>query len=121
MSDGRSISETWSSGAINSKKVLVLGVVPTLGVWGLPFSIVESLTCHHRPDSVTERPCEALAAVHAVDALVDCACHGERSEPPEARLDPGFFERARLGAEHGQRRARADEKMRDAELRGAMS
>jgi HD-like signal output (HDOD) protein len=42
-----------------------------LGLWGLPFSIVEAVAYHHRPGAVLEGDCELLAAVHAADALVD--------------------------------------------------
>jgi HD-like signal output (HDOD) protein len=42
-----------------------------LGLWGLPFSIVEAVAYHHRPAAVPEGDCELLAAVHAADALVD--------------------------------------------------
>jgi HD-like signal output (HDOD) protein len=42
-----------------------------LGLWGLPFSIVEAVAYHHRPGAVPEGDCELLAVVHAADALVD--------------------------------------------------
>jgi HD-like signal output (HDOD) protein len=42
-----------------------------LGLWGLPFSIVEAVAYHHRPSAVLEGDCELLATVHAADALVD--------------------------------------------------
>lgn len=44
-----------------------------LGVWGLPFSIVESVAFHHRPRSVSAGPCDVIAAVHLADALVKAA------------------------------------------------
>jgi len=40
-----------------------------LGLWGLPYSIVEAVAFHHKPGSVGEGPHETLAAVHAADAL----------------------------------------------------
>jgi len=42
-----------------------------LGLWGLPFSIVEAVAFHHRPGAVAEGPGETLAAVHAADALLE--------------------------------------------------
>jgi HD-like signal output (HDOD) protein/CheY-like chemotaxis protein len=42
-----------------------------LGVWGLPFSIVEAVAYHHRPGAIQAGACDTLAAVHAADALVD--------------------------------------------------
>jgi HD-like signal output (HDOD) protein len=62
-----------------------------LGVWGLPFSIIEGVAYHHRPNALGNGPCEMLAAVYAADALVDPPAGGVEPE-----LDLGFFERAGL-------------------------
>ena len=62
-----------------------------LGVWGLPFSIIEAVAYHHRPNALGDGPCEMLAALHAADALVDPPVEGGEPE-----LDLGFFERAGL-------------------------
>jgi HD-like signal output (HDOD) protein len=58
-----------------------------LGVWGLPFSIIESVAYHHRPAALVEGPCATLAALHAADAFADAA---DRAEPG---IDLPFFER----------------------------
>lgn len=42
-----------------------------LGVWGLPFSIVEAVAFHQTPGLVTEGSREVLVAVHVADALVE--------------------------------------------------
>jgi HD-like signal output (HDOD) protein/ActR/RegA family two-component response regulator len=63
-----------------------------LGVWGLPFSIVEGVAYHHRPSDLGDGPCEILAALHAADALVDAT----PDHPLEAALDLGFLERAKV-------------------------
>jgi HD-like signal output (HDOD) protein len=62
-----------------------------LGVWGLPFSIIEGVAYHHRPNALGDGPCEMLGALHAADALVD-----PPQEGVEAELDLDFFERAGL-------------------------
>jgi HD-like signal output (HDOD) protein len=62
-----------------------------LGVWNLPFSIIEGVAYHHRPNALGDGPCEMLAALHAADALVDPPIEGVEPE-----LDLGFFERAGL-------------------------
>jgi HD-like signal output (HDOD) protein len=62
-----------------------------LGVWNLPFSIIEGVAYHHRPSALGDGPCEMLAALHAADALVDPLPEGVEPE-----LDHGFFERAGL-------------------------
>jgi HD-like signal output (HDOD) protein/ActR/RegA family two-component response regulator len=61
-----------------------------LGVWGLPFSIVEAVAWHHQPDAIQDGTCDTLAAVHAADALVDGDC---------ARLDRNFLCRTGFAAE----------------------
>jgi HD-like signal output (HDOD) protein len=66
-----------------------------LGTWGLPFSIVECVVLHHRPNDVGDGPCEVLAAVHAADALGDQTYGGAA----ENRLDLSFLERAGCAAE----------------------
>lgn len=55
-----------------------------LGVWGLPFSIIESTAFHHRPGEVSDGPSDVLAAVHAADALLHDG----------GTLDLAFLERA---------------------------
>jgi hypothetical protein len=60
-------------------------------VWGLPFSITESVAYHHRPSALGDGPCETLAALHAADALVEPPVDGV-----EAELDLAFFERVGL-------------------------
>jgi HD-like signal output (HDOD) protein len=56
-----------------------------LGIWGLPFPIVEAVAHHHRPDRVTEGQCELLAAVYAANLL---------ATDPSAQVDEAFLERA---------------------------
>jgi HD-like signal output (HDOD) protein/CheY-like chemotaxis protein len=62
-----------------------------LGVWGLPFSIIESVAYHHRPGALADGPCEILAAVHAADAFIEAAPGGPID------VDPAFVERMALG------------------------
>jgi HD-like signal output (HDOD) protein len=41
-----------------------------VGLWGLPFRIVEAIAYHHTPARAGQRPLDAVAAVHIADALV---------------------------------------------------
>jgi HD-like signal output (HDOD) protein len=60
-----------------------------LGVWGLPFPIVEAVAFHHRPELAFDGAGEVVALVHAVSALID-----ERHEPgSDGRLDVDFLRR----------------------------
>ncbi len=52
-----------------------------LGLWGLPFTILEAVAYHHTPSAMTEDKHELLAIVHAAGALV-----GKSSELDEAFL-----------------------------------
>jgi putative nucleotidyltransferase with HDIG domain len=62
-----------------------------LGVWGLPFPILEAIANHHQPHRVAEGSRDVLAAVHVADALVDGWI--ETGDPNE-RLDVAFLESA---------------------------
>jgi HD-like signal output (HDOD) protein len=85
-----------------------------LGVWGLPFSIVESVAYHHTPGQVSDGPCEILAAVHAAEALLTASRALESDPAREAALDTAFLERAGVAAELPRWRAIADEEIRRA-------
>lgn len=82
-----------------------------LGVWGLPFPIVESVAYHHSPSQVTEGPRDVLAAVHVADALVDATCVGEREMPAEVELDMPFLQSAGFAGELDAWRSLADEEV----------
>lgn len=47
-----------------------------LGVWGLPYPILEAAAYHHRPMVLTQRVFSELTAVHVADALVDARLSG---------------------------------------------
>jgi HD-like signal output (HDOD) protein len=73
-----------------------------LGVWGLPFPIIEAVAFHHAPAMVTEGSRDVLAIVHAADALVS----GE-----EESLDIAFLERVGLADRLPAWRAIAQEEL----------
>jgi HD-like signal output (HDOD) protein len=75
-----------------------------LGVWGLPFSIIESVAYHHRPSTLGDGPCETLAALHVADALVDAP----PVDAPEPAVDVEFLARAGLADRLAAWRAIAD-------------
>jgi HD-like signal output (HDOD) protein len=60
-----------------------------LGVWGLPFSMVEAVAYHHRPNEVTVGQRDMLAVLHTVDALVDLEPNYEGEDVPG--LDKDFL------------------------------
>jgi len=82
-----------------------------LGMWGLPFSVVESVAYHHTPSG----PCDILAAVHAADALLDSSLAATEAAPSNAPLDVAFLERAGFGHELDSWRALAEEEVRKCE------
>jgi HD-like signal output (HDOD) protein len=65
-----------------------------LGVWGLPFSIVETTAFHHQPSNAGVETPDVLAAVHLADAVVASV---SRAQP--LRVDLPFLERCGLAGE----------------------
>ncbi len=65
-----------------------------LGMWGLPFAVVEAVAYHHRPDACQSGPADAwlLAGLHVADALCGADCSG--SMTAEAAINLEFIERA---------------------------
>jgi HD-like signal output (HDOD) protein/CheY-like chemotaxis protein len=60
-----------------------------LGMWGLPYSIVEAVAYHHTPRLATGAP-EVVAAVHVADMLIDTMLEGDTG-PGESDLLDGVF------------------------------
>lgn len=65
-----------------------------LGLWGLPFTIVEAVAYHHSPSAVPGGPREVLAALHVSEAFADASDKGGDAEPV---IDRRFIEDAGLG------------------------
>jgi HD-like signal output (HDOD) protein len=65
-----------------------------LGVWGIPFSIVEAVAYHHEPALLKEGDAEVLAAVHAANTLIDEAEQVSGEPLLDGGLDQAFLERA---------------------------
>ncbi|MBL9038234.1 MAG: HDOD domain-containing protein [Archangium sp.] len=61
-----------------------------LGVWGLPFSIVEAVANHHEPQAIQQGSRAVLTALHVADVLVAAVCAGD--DAPERGLDAVFLE-----------------------------
>jgi HD-like signal output (HDOD) protein len=69
-----------------------------LGMWGLPFAVVEAVAFHHRPgDFSAGDGARLLAALHVADTLGDGPCLGS-AHGAEA-IDLAFIERAGCTAE----------------------
>jgi HD-like signal output (HDOD) protein len=68
-----------------------------LGIWGLPYPMVEAVANHHAPSRVDCQEFGILAAVHVADALVNAAVASPGGESGSseigARLDEDFVER----------------------------
>jgi HD-like signal output (HDOD) protein len=63
-----------------------------LGVWGLPFSIIEAVAYHHSPGRVTVGARDLLAAVHVADCVVDEATEARSGDPAPRGLDVDFLQ-----------------------------
>jgi HD-like signal output (HDOD) protein len=73
-----------------------------LGVWGLPFSIVETTAFHHQPSGAAIEMPDVLAAVHLADAVVAAEDRGT-----ELCVELPFLERAGLAGDIDTWRATA--------------
>jgi HD-like signal output (HDOD) protein len=79
-----------------------------LGIWGLPFDIVEAVAYHHTPHVTSGDDLDILAAVHLADALIDTAGHPGGEDAVRARLDEAFLTSAGMPMNLGQWRELAD-------------
>jgi HD-like signal output (HDOD) protein len=86
-----------------------------LGVWGLPFSIVETTAHHHAPTRTGCEPSPVVAAVHLADAVID----EQISQNGLEGLDRPYLERAGLLGELDAWRAAAGEFMNQAQAKAA--
>jgi HD-like signal output (HDOD) protein len=76
-----------------------------LGVWGLPFTIIEAVAYHHSPGFVTAGERDVLGALHVAATLVET-----ESEPKAGHiLDIGFLESIGRAAELPKWRAMASD------------
>jgi HD-like signal output (HDOD) protein len=63
-----------------------------LGMWGLPFAMVEATAYHHNPRRVAAGERRLLAAVHLADVLMSTVEPDRDDHTPEQRLDIGFLD-----------------------------
>jgi HD-like signal output (HDOD) protein len=70
-----------------------------LGVWGLPFSIVETAALHHTPSLASEGQTDILGAVHIADTLLKASRNNSIAHPERFGLDLAFVAREGLTGE----------------------
>lgn len=64
-----------------------------LGIWGLPYSVVEAVAHHHQPERVAHSSFDVLAAVvigHSLAPTDDASAFGTAA-PPDPRIDPSYL------------------------------
>ncbi|HVU01435.1 MAG TPA: HDOD domain-containing protein [Polyangiaceae bacterium] len=81
-----------------------------LGLWGLPFEVVEATAYHHHPELCPKN--EMLLAVHVADALVHATEQGADGETLGGRLNADFVLASPFAAELPRFRAIAAEEVR---------
>jgi putative nucleotidyltransferase with HDIG domain len=62
-----------------------------LGIWGLPFPVVEAVASHHLPSRVTAGDRDVLAALHIADVLLTEAAAGMAAADQPRGLDLAFL------------------------------
>jgi HD-like signal output (HDOD) protein/CheY-like chemotaxis protein len=65
-----------------------------LGIWGLPYSIVEGVAYHHAPAAAASQGLDVVCAVHVASALADEVSPADRDKHPGAgiALDEAYLE-----------------------------
>jgi len=63
-----------------------------LGLWGLPYSIVEAVAHHHEPKIIDGLHIRVLAAVHVADRLVQESPFGDQESTVTGAIDPACLE-----------------------------
>ena len=58
-----------------------------LGLWGLPYAVVEGAALHHRPERMTHRKFDVVAAVFVADRLAREIGGTPAPDPSEKPLD----------------------------------
>ncbi len=107
-------SDRLGSRSVSGREELIFGVSHAevgaylLGVWGLPFSIVEAIAHHHRPSHVTTGDRNVLAALHVADVLLD-AQSAALEDADLFALDIGFLDAAGWTIDLTQWRTLVDE------------
>jgi putative nucleotidyltransferase with HDIG domain len=74
-----------------------------LGMWGLPFTIVEAVAYHHRPELVAGGDRDVLIAVHLAEVLVDAGTGEDAERVVSEHLNPAMLEANGVTAEELQR------------------
>ena len=80
-----------------------------LGIWGLPYPIVEAVANHHQPGRVRSHEPGVLTAVHVADALANE--HGA-TDGASKDIDEAYLESLELGGDIGKWREIAAEQAR---------
>lgn len=70
-----------------------------LGIWGLPYPVVEAVAHHHQPSVVSPGSFDALGAVHVANCLVRYAAAGDEASRSSALAGLDHVYLARLGVE----------------------
>jgi len=88
-----------------------------LGIWGLPYSIVEAVANHHDPERVAQSELDVLAALMLASTLAGSNEVGafKRSPPPERTVEPDYLESVAAPFDWNEARRRAVEAMESGE------
>jgi HD-like signal output (HDOD) protein len=82
-----------------------------LGLWGIPFPIVEAVAFHHRPNEVAPESRPLVAAVHIASGLVEEMTEGDGAQllggtsvDSSARIDVSFLRAGRGSSKRAGKR-----------------
>jgi HD-like signal output (HDOD) protein len=84
-----------------------------LGIWGLPYGIVEAVAHHHAPERVTQTEFDVLAALSVASALTDPDQLDpfQRQPPPERRVEAQYLKAVAAPFDWSEAQRRATENL----------
>ncbi len=62
-----------------------------LGVWGLPYALLQAVACHHEPSALSQSEFNVVTAVHVASALVESRM-GDGGGSAAAQIDLAYLE-----------------------------
>jgi len=89
-----------------------------LGIWGLPYAVVEAVAHHHQPTRVSHADFDVLAALVIAHSLAptDDACAFREGVPPDPKIDASYLLSVKAPFDWDEATRRVAERMQSEEV-----